>query len=171
MWRNPPPIPLLLQYVTLSSFCSICHPDYLAWGVHRSPLPSLRRLQILQKSWLPLGGSSKLSWFSLGGDSKWGWFLLGGGSKLWWTFHHCLHLFIVKLAEIAVSTLTFWANNPPLVRTFFRVVHGGGVHLHLVEVHVVIVNVVQPKVKTIVLVIVLLACEVWIPKLRQIYDM
>ena len=77
----------------------------------------------------------------------------------------------MKLAEIAVSTLTFWANNPPLVRTFFRVVHGGGVHLHLIEVHVVIVNVVQPKVKTIVLVIVLLACEVWIPKLRQIYDM
>ena len=75
----------------------------------------------------------------------------------------------MELAEIAVSTLTFWANNPPLVRTFFRVVHGGGVHLHLIEVHVVIVNVVQPKVKSVVIIfiIVLLASEVGIPELRR----
>ena len=74
------------------------------------------------------------------------------------------------------SNIDIWANNsfskihPPFVRTFIRVIHGGGVHLHLIEVHVVIVNVVQPKVKPIVFVIVLLACEVWIPRLRQIYE-
>ena len=75
----------------------------------------------------------------------------------------------MELAEIAVY-FDIWANNPPLVRTFIRVVHGRGVHLHLIEVHVVVVNVVQPKVKPTVFIIVFLACEVWIPKLRQIYE-
>ena len=50
------------------------------------------------------------------------------------------------------------SKNPPFARSFVRVVHGRGIHLHLVEVEVVVVD-HEP-----IVVIFVLAFEVRIPE-------